>query len=426
MKRFVLLGSAVLLAVTAVACGSDDDEGAATTAAATSAPAAQTSAPAATTDAGGATTTAGETPPTAAELNLPDEIHIGVPLDVSGPIAAVGQGYLDGIELAVKQINESGFLGSSTITIDKVDTASDKQQALEASLGMVDDDVTAIVGYNLTSSFSAAAPDLADSGIPVMTTGVVASDESVTGAGDNVFRVFPFAAPTFAKVDTAVVESIGAKKAAYLTTTDVESIAALGPLRKAAVEAAGAETVSEQAMASTDTDVRAQLTAIKDSGADIVFVSMTTNLQPIVYLQAEEIGLTAQIVGSSAVTPAVLEQAGGAMKCAIYPEIWVPYSTAGNNQDFVADYTSETGSPPSAFNALGYTGMWTVAEAIKVANSVEHDTVVEAMKDLGPQETPMGEIEFGDDRDANVPATPVTVGADGQPAVWEPGTTCTK
>jgi branched-chain amino acid transport system substrate-binding protein len=400
-RRSFFVVAASLLIVTA-ACGDDDD------------------------DSSTATTAASETDGTeAAASALPDTIRIGVPLDLSGnpAVAPAGQGQLDGIELAVEEIADSGFLGDTEIELVTVDTLGDTQAAVEAVLGFVQEDVDAVVGFSLTQSFLASGPELQTAEIPTMTAGLAAP--GVTEVGDYIFRLFPNLGAIAPQADVEFAEAFEATTAAYLTQSDVATAAGLQPARKAALEAAGVETVEEQTFASTDTDLRAQLTAIQEADPDVIVASIVSGSQTLVYLQAQELGIDAEIIGSAGVTADILSQAGDAMQCAVYLVPWAPQSTEGNNEHFVELWGESNDNAPNVFNAYGYGAMWALATGIEAAGSVDGPAVRDALVGLDSVDTPQGSVNFQENRDAGVLGVDIQV-QDSEEVVWDPEVECSR
>ncbi len=424
MHKRVLTTLALASLIALAACGSDDKEGSSTQA---TTPATEATTPP--TDAPGGTDvpgTTGEPTTTAAQLDLPAEIHIGVPLDMSGSaaVASVGVDELDGIKLAVDEINSSGYLGDSKIVLDVVDTQADKQKSVEATLKFVSDEVTAVVGFTITPSWLAAAPALQEAGIPAMA--VELSAKGVTEVGDKMFRLYPDMGKVIPGGDVDFATAFGSTKVAYLYQSDAASTAEIHAARKAALEAAGFETVEEQTFAGTDTDVRAQLTAIQDSGADLVVVTPLPGLMTIVYLQAAEIGLDAQIIGSPDANQAILEQAGPEMQCLVYTTAWNRKSTEGANTHFLELWAEKgTGKDPDVFHAAGYSAMWAMATGIHDANSVEGADIAAAIVAIDSLPTTFGDVDFKDNRAAKVLGTKVQI-LDSQVELWDESSTCSK
>jgi branched-chain amino acid transport system substrate-binding protein len=419
MKHRALFGVAAALAIVAAACGSDNSKSSSGATATTAPSGAATSASASSAAAASSATTQ-------AVSTLPAQITIGVPQDTSGnaAVAVAGKGELDGTTAAAKEINDSGFLGTTKLKLNTVDTKGDKQASVEAVLGFIDQKVDSVVGFSLTASYLAAAPQLQTAQIPTIAVGAAAS--GVTEVGDYMFRMYPNTTVYIPAADVDFVKAFNAKTAAYLTQSDNSAAAALTPARKAALEALGVKTVAEQTFATTDTDVRAQLTAIKGAHPDVVLASMVAGSQTIVYLQAQEIGLGSQIIGASGVTDAILQQAGKAMQCSVAVEPWVAQSTAGNNPHFIQYWQQQNpNTPPNVFNAIGYSAMWSMAQAFKKAGTVDHAAVRNALATIDAIDTPVGTINFKTNRDPMVKGTKIQYQNSAE-ALWDPSKPCTK
>ncbi len=100
---------------------------------------------------------------------LPDTVKIGVAQPLSGPLAALGKDMLAGVQLAVKELNESHFsVKNQAITLevvsrdDKSDAATGKKVAQE----LVDAGVIAVIGHLNSGVSIEAAPVYAAAGIP--------------------------------------------------------------------------------------------------------------------------------------------------------------------------------------------------------------------------------------------------------------------
>ena len=342
---------------------------------------------------------------------LPAEIKIGVPLDLSGAVgvASVGTSERDGIRLAVKEINDTGFLGASKIKLVEVDTKADKQEAVAATLKMIGQDVDAIVGFTLTASFLAAGGQLQQAGVPTMAVGLSAA--GVTEVGDYIFRLYPDMANVMPPADKEFAEAFGdIKTAAYMYQSDSEAAKIVMSKRRAVLEGMGIKTVAEETFVGTDTDVRAQLTKVKNANPDaIVTMPLPGMINPL-YLQLDEIGFTGRVLAAPDYSDANLQAAGKAMRCFVYVSAWNGASTVGNNQHFL-DYWKANGEARSAtvFEAAGYASMWSVAHGFKAANTTNKKAVRDAIAGLKDIDSPFGKIGFTENRAASVKGTKLQI-----------------
>ncbi|MEV0128471.1 ABC transporter substrate-binding protein [Dactylosporangium sp. NPDC050688] len=342
---------------------------------------------------------------------LPAEIEIGVPLDLSGAVgvASVGTSERDGVRLAAKEINDTGFLGATKIKLVEVDTKADKQEAVAATLKMIGQDVDAIVGFTLTASFLAAGGQLQQAGVPTMAVGLSAA--GVTEVGDYIFRLYPDMANVMPPADKEFAEAFGdIKTAAYMYQSDSEAAKIVMSKRRAVLEGMGIKTVAEETFVGTDTDVRAQLTKVKNANPDaIVTMPLPGMINPL-YLQLDEIGFTGRVLAAPDYSDANLQAAGKAMRCFVYVSAWNGASTVGNNQHFL-DYWKANGEARSAtvFEAAGYASMWSVAHGFKTANTTNKKAVRDAIAGLKDIDSPFGKIGFTENRAASVKGTKLQI-----------------
>ncbi|GAA0836697.1 ABC transporter substrate-binding protein [Streptosporangium amethystogenes subsp. fukuiense] len=342
---------------------------------------------------------------------LPATVKIGVPLDVSGAagIAGVGTSERDGVRLAAKEINDTGFLGGSKIELVEIDTKADKQEAVQAVLKLASDQVDAVVGFTLTPSFLAAGPQLQQNGIPTVAVGL--SSGGVTEVGDYMFRLYPDMANVMPQADKEFATAFsGLKSAAYLYQSDSEAAKNVIGKRQQALEGAGIQTLGVETFVGTDTDVRAQLTKLKQLNPDVLVTMPLPGMMSTIYLQLDEIGFDKPVFMAPDVSDATMEQSGKAMQCFVYVTAWNGQSSEGNNTHFL-DYWRQNGAQRSAtvFEAAGYASLWSMAHAFKNAGSNDKKAVRDALAALNGVDTPFGKIGFTQNRAADVKGTKLQI-----------------
>ncbi|MEV0589933.1 ABC transporter substrate-binding protein [Nonomuraea cavernae] len=347
----------------------------------------------------------------AATEGLPATVKVGVPLDLSGAagIAGVGTAERDGIRLAAKEINDTGFLGATKVELVEIDTKASKQEAVQSVLKLTSDGVDAVVGFTLTPSFLAAGPQLQQAGIPTVTVGLSAS--GVTEVGDYMFRLYPDMANVMPPADKEFAEAFGnVKTAAYMYQSDSEAAKVVTDKRKEVLEGMGIQTVGEETFVGTDTDVRAQLTNIKGKNPDVLVTMPLPGMMSTIYLQLEEVGYDGLVFAAPDASDATLEQAGKAMQCLVYATAWNGQSTEGNNTHFL-EYWKANGENRSAtvFEAAGYASLWSLAHAVKAANTTDKKAVRDALAAVKDIDSPFGKIGYTENRAASVKGTKLQI-----------------
>jgi branched-chain amino acid transport system substrate-binding protein len=89
-----------------------------------------------------------------------NEIRIGINYELTGDVASYGQASVEGIELALEEVNNAGGINGKTIRWIKYDNKSDKSQATTlATKLMTQDKVIAVLGPATSGAFKATIPD---------------------------------------------------------------------------------------------------------------------------------------------------------------------------------------------------------------------------------------------------------------------------
>ena len=92
--------------------------------------------------------------------SLPETVTIGAIFGLSGPISVYGGPQQNAVELAVSEMNESGYFGEGT-TLEVIfeDSGGEAEGAINAMTKLVEEDeVTAVIGPTLSTEAFAADP----------------------------------------------------------------------------------------------------------------------------------------------------------------------------------------------------------------------------------------------------------------------------
>lgn len=344
--------------------------------------------------------------------NLSGTVTIGALFTLSGGASVYGTPQRYGVELAVQQINESGFLGDATLEVLFEDSASENEQAISAMTKLVEEDqVVAVIGPTLSREAFSADPIAQDNGTPVL--GVSNTATGITDMGDFVFRnSLPESAVVPGVIEQAN-ERFGFQTAALIYANDDDFTVSGYEVMLEAFEAAGVEVVAQETYATGDADFRTQLTNIIDSNPDILAISALAVEAVQIINQAHELGYDGLVMGGNGLNdPGVLTQTGAASDGLMVGAAWNIASTNPLSVDFVADYEAAYGETPNQFSAQSYTGAWLVAAGIRCADSTDRVAVRDALAGITDFDTPLGTYSFDEDRNP-IHAPVVQVGQDG-------------
>ena len=314
-----------------------------------------------------------------------ETIKIGVIQPLSGPVAASGSYIRMGAEIARDWINARGGVLGRPIQLLIEDNKSDPKEAASAAEKLiVRDKVPAIMGAWGSSMTLAAMPKLEEYGVPMVVE--TSSAASITKRGNPwIFRISPPSEMEAVGLEP-YVDKLAIKKADFLavnTDWGRGSIQAFGDLLKKKGLPVGAAEFMEQSA----TDMNAQITKIKTTGGDTLFLTTAVEQITLVLKQAQEQRLSRKIVttGGSSSPTQLIKQAGAAAEGTyhiVFFMPWFPESMPdGKLAKAFVDEWAKRGNP---FEGLtegfrGHDGIVTIAEAVKVAGKDDPKAVRDAL-----------------------------------------------
>ncbi|TDE87534.1 ABC transporter substrate-binding protein [Deinococcus sp. S9] len=331
-------------------------------------------------------------------------VPIGIALAQTGNVALLGQEQVIGARLAEKHINAHGGIGGTPIKLVFQDAAGDENSAINAFQNLITKaDVVAIVGPTLSQQAFAADPIADRAKVPVI--GPSNTAKGIPQIGDYIARV---SAPVAVVAPNAIKQALKLdpkiKKAAVLyAQNDAFSVSETGTFQEAA-KAQGLNIATVQKFQTTDTDFTTQVTAVLNSGADLVIISGLAADGGNLVKQLRQLGYKGLIVGgnglnTSNIFPVCQQYCDGV----IIAQAYSPAQPGAANQLFVKEYRSQYKKDPPQFAAQAYAGVQVVADALKVLDRQKklsqwdlNDLRAALNKQIlaGKYNTPLGEVRF--------------------------------
>jgi branched-chain amino acid transport system substrate-binding protein len=340
---------------------------------------------------------------------LPAEITIGAVETLTGDNAAYGLSIRSALELAVAEVNASGFLGGTRLRLVVMDDKADKQEGISVFTRLINDEkVPVIIGPTLSSTAFAADPIAQKAGVPVLGTSNTA--KGITDMGNFIFRDSLPQAGVIPGTIAAVKEAYHPKKAALLFESTNEFSKSEADVFTAVLQQQGIQLVGSESYAKGDTDFRTQLGKLASRRPDILVLSSLVGEAIPVLQQAREIGITVPIVGGNGFnSPSVLANAKSAAEGLVVGSAWFVDSPAPKSRTFVAAYRAKYGKDPDQFGAQAYDGLYLVARAIKDAGSADRTAIRDALARIRSQAGALGSFSFDDHRDPVHPSVTLVV-----------------
>jgi len=335
-----------------------------------------------------------------------DEILIGHFGSMTGSEATFGTSTDHGIKMAVEELNASGGLLGKKVRLITYDDKGDAREAGTAVTRLVTKDgVAAVIGEVASGLSLAGAPICQEGSVPMVSPS--STNPKVTKIGDMIFRVCfidPFQGTVCAKF-AREHEGLKANKAAILTDQASPYSVGLQEEFEKAFVAMGGTIVTKQTYQAGDQDFSAQLTSIRGSEPDIVFVPGYYTDAGNIALQARKLGLTVPLLGGDGWDSVKLgEIAGEAINGCFYSNHYSQDDPAPRVQDFIKKYTEKHQQTPDALAALGYDTARVVFEAIQRAGSTDGPALAAELAKTKDFDGVTGKISIDADRNAIKPA----------------------
>src|ERR1700744_3465505 len=332
---------------------------------------------------------------TAGAAYADDTVKIGVIQPLTGSVAYNGTTDVNGIKLALGEINAKGGVLGKKVELVIEDGQCKPASTVNAAEKLTQrDKVVALIGAFCSSATLAVMPVAQSSKIPLITG--VSSAANLTEKGNPWFfratETDALLAKSFAKI---LVNQLKLKKVAYIGVNDDFGRGSVDEFEKQ-MSALGATTVMKEYFEHGTTDFYTLLTKLKSSGADGAFVSAETQDGSTLVKQEAELGLETKIFGVGSWATADFMKLAGTAADGIYAA--VPYASTmktPKNEAFVKAYEEQYKVAPGKYSAAGYNTLHILVDAIARAGSTDPDKVREALHKTN-YEGPNGHFEFDD------------------------------
>lgn len=331
------------------------------------------------------------------------EIPVGEFASLTGTSASFGQSSHKGTVLAIEEINAAGgVLGKKINLITEDDQSQPGQPATIMRKFISQDHVVAVLGEVASSKSKEAAPICQQSQIPMISP--ASTNPDVTQVGDYIFRVC-FIDPFQGTVMGKFALSKGWKKVAVLTDVKQDYSKGLAEFFEKYFTAHGGTIVKNQEYSTADKDFRAQLTSIKASKPDAIFLPGYYGEVSLIARQAKQLGIKVPMLGGDGwVGDSLLKVAAGSLDGSFFSSHFSAEDKNPVVQNFVTKYKAKYGAVPDDMAALGYDSAVILAEAMKRAGTTDGPKLRDAIAETKGHEGVTGIITLNAQRDADKPA----------------------
>lgn len=329
-----------------------------------------------------------------------DTIKLGFLGATTGSVANYGIPGEKGMKLAIKEINaEGGVLGKQLQGIYEDNKGDNTEIANITTKYITRDKVAALIGDPCTGLTKVAADIAQKNQVVIFSSG--ATGDGVVEIGDYVFRntlLDIFAVP--AVVDW-MLDDQGWKKIAVITSLNNGYSTALTPVFKKSLEARNANIVIEESVNDGETDFTAQVTKLKNSGADVLVFTGYYTEAALIMNEAQKQNLDIKLIGGDGLYGQDLAKLG----LSAVEEKVIFYCGFATDQPspetaaFLEKYRAEYNEEPDMFSAQYYDAVYIIADAMERSGSADPTVYRDELAQLKDYPGVSGQTTFRADRE---------------------------
>jgi branched-chain amino acid transport system substrate-binding protein len=318
-----------------------------------------------------------------------DTVKVGAILAITGPASFLGAPEAKTLEMMVEDINKKGGIKGKKVELIVKDSGASPEKALSFAKQLIEEDkVLAIIGPS-TSGETMKIKNVAEEGKTILLS-CAAAEVIVNPVAKYVFK-------TPQKDSYAVIKIFEQMKKMKLSKVGVlSSNTGFGKAGKEQIEKLapehGIQIVANEVYDKAATDLTAEVTKVKASGAQAIINWSIEPAQSIVIKNARQIGFKGTIFQSHGFgNIKYVEAAGAAAEGVIFPagRLLVVDALPKNHPQkavltkYKKDYELKChGEECSTFGGHAYDAMVILTKAIEKANSTDKEAVRSAIESL--------------------------------------------
>ncbi|WP_213958012.1 MULTISPECIES: ABC transporter substrate-binding protein [unclassified Variovorax] len=338
------------------------------------------------------------------------EYVIGAPVALTGPYAWVGVPSREGMDVAIAELNDSGYLGTGKLKVLIEDTGSDKSQVVALINRFASrDKALMILGPSSSVEGMAAAPVANDLKIPMLSP--TAASDRINKAGPWTFRMPASPSAVSIEVCNYAVKKLGITSVALVVARDNDAIVTLHDATLKCFKQHGVNVVFNDSVLAAESDFLALQSKMIGSKPQALFMALGGEQAGNFAVQARQNGIDAkvQFMGGPAMGAGqFLTIGGGAVEGTIYPADYFAGLAGNDNKRFVAAYEKRFNRQPDFGAALGYSAVKMAAAAIKSSGpDPTRDQIRDALRSIKDQSSIIGAGRFSFDEDRGGSYTPL-------------------
>ena len=320
-------------------------------------------------------------------------IEIAVIAAQKGKAEAYGRAVIQGAQLAVNEINQTGGVLKRLLHLIILDNQSTALHSRQAAIQAVYHKVQGVVGAVWSTHSLAAAPVLQKNQLPMISPGSTAPE--VTKTGDYIFRTCytdDFQGELLADF---AFNAIGHRRAAVLTNISATYSQILAKYFSVYFVGNGGKIIYEEGYKGSAIDFSKILDPLRQLNPELVFIPGYSRDSGLIIKQARIMNIEAVFLGGDAWETSVKNYAKEALQEAYFSTPWHPRSPYERSRTFISRFRAAYGNMPiSAYVPLAYDAVLLFADAIGRAQSIDKVKIRNALANTRKFKGATGKYSF--------------------------------
>lgn len=350
------------------------------------------------------------------EESSSESIKIGFIGPLTGDYANYGTLCRQAVQMAIDEINANGGINGVEIKLYPEDSEGDSQKALAAMEKLSSSDkVCAIVGPVLTGEAFSVAERAQAEGIVIITPS--ASHKDITNIGDYIFRTTPSDGLQGEVAGKYWYEVLGYRKLAVLYAKNDYSQGLYESMSET-FTAEGGQIVATATFMVGDKDFKTQLTNLKNTDAEAIYIPDYTAEMAQILEQASQLGIDKPFLSSDGFLSEEIYTLAGQYTDGVIYTASAKLVESDKNKVFKENYTAKWGVGPDSFASNAYDATYILASVIEKVGT-NREAIKKGMQQVKDFEGVNGIINFAENGDLVASqgiyrvegTTPVYVGA---------------
>jgi branched-chain amino acid transport system substrate-binding protein len=316
---------------------------------------------------------------------------------VSWPFADRNEGFREGLELALDEINQKGVLGSKIRLLENDEKSSVTDGLTIAQSFANNPELTAVIGHRSSAVAIPASKVYDNAGLLLIAPSSTAPGLTTAGL-DRVIRLIPNDM------------QIGSTMAAYAHSKNYNNVAifyandeygrGLANSFEDEAKAVGMQTIDRLSDYKDLNDLRRIVDKWKLLGCDAIFVAAAMPGGALFISDLRKSGMNVPVIGGDGLDAiALADGTNGAAENTVVASIFNPLATNDAVQHFVQSYKEKHNEEPRKWAAQGYDSLKLLAYALEKAGSREPSKLTEVLKQTKSWQGASGPHSFGDSGD---------------------------